>query len=120
MKESTEQVYRQRTLRVQMFIQQHLDRDLPLEELARESYFSEYHFHRIFRVVVGEPGGDEFTTRIGALYGTAYILKIPRKFAGQKDLEFHDRHHDTYLSDPRRIPPERLKTILRHPVRKRS
>lgn len=55
MKESTEQVYRQRILRVQMYIQQNLDRDLPLEELARESYFSEYHFHRIFRAVVGEP-----------------------------------------------------------------
>ncbi|MBN2314523.1 MAG: AraC family transcriptional regulator, partial [Sedimentisphaerales bacterium] len=55
MKESTEQVYRQRILRVQMVIQQNLDRDLSLEELARESYFSEYHFHRIFRAVVGEP-----------------------------------------------------------------
>jgi AraC family transcriptional regulator len=55
MKESTEQVYRQRILHVQMYIQQNLDRDLPLEELARESYFSEYHFHRIFRAVVGEP-----------------------------------------------------------------
>ncbi|OHB80148.1 MAG: hypothetical protein A2Z25_07105 [Planctomycetes bacterium RBG_16_55_9] len=55
MKESTEQVYRQRILRVQMYIQQNLDRDLPLEELARESHFSEFHFHRIFRAVVGEP-----------------------------------------------------------------
>ena len=40
---------------MQMVIQQNLDRELPLEELARESYFSEYHFHRIFRAVVGEP-----------------------------------------------------------------
>jgi AraC family transcriptional regulator len=55
MKKSTERVYRQRILRVQMYIQKNLDRDLPLEELARESYFSEYHFHRIFRAVVGEP-----------------------------------------------------------------
>ena len=55
MKKSTEQLYRQRTLRVQMYIQQNLDRDLSLEELAKESHFSEYHFHRIFRAVVGEP-----------------------------------------------------------------
>ncbi len=27
-------------------------------------------------------------------------------------------HHDIYLNDPRRIPPERLKTIVRIPVRK--
>ncbi|MFQ8600807.1 MAG: GyrI-like domain-containing protein [Oscillospiraceae bacterium] len=26
------------------------------------------------------------------------------------------RHHEIYLSDPRRVPPERLKTVLRHPV----
>jgi hypothetical protein len=30
---------------------------------------------------------------------------------------FHDRHHEIYLSHPRRVPPERLKTILRHPVK---
>ncbi|MHC4748886.1 MAG: AraC family transcriptional regulator [Planctomycetota bacterium] len=54
MKESTEQLYKQRILHVQMYIQQNLDRELSLEELARESYFSEYHFHRVFRAVVGE------------------------------------------------------------------
>ena len=26
-------------------------------------------------------------------------------------------HHEIYLSDPRRVPPERRKTVLRHPVR---
>lgn len=39
-------------------------------------------------------------------------------FVEQKGLEFHGLHHEIYLSDPRHIPPERLKTILRHPVRK--
>ena len=34
MKESTEQIYRQRILRVQMYIQDNLDRALTLEELA--------------------------------------------------------------------------------------
>lgn len=27
------------------------------------------------------------------------------------------RHHEIYLSDPRRTAPEKLKTVLRHPVR---
>ena len=166
----------------------------------------------------GEPGGEEFSAKIGALYGIAYTIKMPRKFAGKQDytigklecllwvddeqqdfsttdpaqwnwkflirtpdfvednelktaaetllkkgkepevrqvalefltegmcvqmlhigpydkegetveqmeafakqqnMEFHGRHHDIYLSDPRRVPPERLKTILRHPVKK--
>jgi len=38
-------------------------------------------------------------------------------FAEEKSLTFHSHHHEIYLSDPRRVPPERLKTILRHPVR---
>ncbi len=168
----------------------------------------------------GEPGGHEFTEKVGALYGTAYTMKMTRKFTGKQDyticklecqlwvddegqdfsstdpkqwnwkflirtpdfvqdndlntaietllkkgkepqvrqvslefleeglcvqmlhigpydkegetvtqmeafarqqgMEFHGRHHDIYLSDPRRVPPERLKTILRHPVRNHS
>jgi hypothetical protein len=46
------------------------------------------------------------------------ILKMAA-FADEQGLEFHGRHHEIYLSDPRRIPPDRLKTILRHPVRKK-
>lgn len=37
-------------------------------------------------------------------------------FAEGKGLHFAGAHHEIYLSDPRRVPPERLKTILRHPV----
>jgi hypothetical protein len=37
-------------------------------------------------------------------------------FAEKQQLQFAGRHHEIYLSDPRRVPPERLKTILRHPV----
>jgi hypothetical protein len=39
-------------------------------------------------------------------------------FAEQQGLALHGRHHEIYLSDPRRVPPEKLKTILRMPVRK--
>ncbi len=28
------------------------------------------------------------------------------------------RHHEIYLSDPRKVAPEKLKTVIRHPVRK--
>jgi hypothetical protein len=166
----------------------------------------------------GEPGGPEFTDRIGALYAVAYTVKMTRKFSGLQDhvvcklegqwwvdgqcqdfanvpreqwnwrlmirtpkivtppelqqaaatliekgkapnaglvklesfteglcvqmlhvgrydresetigqmksfgdengLEFYGRHHEIYLSDPRRVPPEKLKTILRIPARK--
>ncbi len=32
-------------------------------------------------------------------------------------LTFGGKHHEIYLSDPRRVAPEKLKTILRQPVR---
>lgn len=35
------------------------------------------------------------------------------------DLEGSRAHHEIYLSDPRKTPPERLKTVLRIPVKMR-
>lgn len=37
--------------------------------------------------------------------------------AREAGLKLHGRHHEIYLSDPRRVAPARLRTILRHPVR---
>jgi hypothetical protein len=36
----------------------------------------------------------------------------------ESGLEFKGPHHEIYLSDPRRVGPERLRTILRHPARR--
>jgi len=30
------------------------------------------------------------------------------------------RHHEIYLSDPRKVAPEKLRTVIRHPIRKLS
>ncbi len=167
----------------------------------------------------GAPGSDEFSAKIGALYGSAYTIKMTRKFAGMQDytvcklecqywldgdsfdfgntpqekwnwkflirtpdfvedndlntaaekliakgkpqevkqvklesiseglcaqalhvgpydkeeetltkmmdfaseqgMEFHGMHHEIYISDPCRVAPEKLKTILRMPVKKK-
>ncbi len=37
-------------------------------------------------------------------------------FMKDNNLVVNGRHHDIYLSDPRRVEPERLKTLLRQPV----
>ncbi len=34
------------------------------------------------------------------------------------DMSGARRHHEIYLSDPRKVAPEKLKTVLRHPVRR--
>jgi hypothetical protein len=39
-------------------------------------------------------------------------------FAQAKGYDFADTHHEIYLSDPRRVAPEKLRTILRIPVRR--
>ncbi len=54
MKPSTLKDYKERMLRVLIHIQEHLDDEPDLEELARIACFSMYHFHRIFRGMLGE------------------------------------------------------------------
>lgn len=34
------------------------------------------------------------------------------------DIDDTRRHHEIYLSDPRKVAPEKLKTVLRHPIRR--
>jgi hypothetical protein len=38
-------------------------------------------------------------------------------FARAHGLRPRGRHHEIYLSDPRRVAPAKLRTILRQPVR---
>jgi hypothetical protein len=43
-------------------------------------------------------------------------VALMRAYTDQNGLQFCGPHHEIYLSDPRRVPPEKLKTILREPV----
>jgi len=54
MKTITLQDYKQRMLRVLVHIQQQLDGPLSLEALAQLAHFSPYHFHRVFKGMLGE------------------------------------------------------------------
>ena len=54
MKQSTEQDYYERIVRTLVYIQRHLDDHLELEDLASVAAFSRFHFHRVFRGLVGE------------------------------------------------------------------
>ncbi len=51
---ATETDYHQRMLRVLIHVQQNLDQPMSLDELAAIARFSPYHFHRIFRGMIGE------------------------------------------------------------------
>jgi AraC family transcriptional regulator len=54
MKAVTLDDYKRRILRVLVRVQQHLGEPLELEELARLACLSPYHFHRVFKGMVGE------------------------------------------------------------------
>jgi len=54
---------------------------------------------------------------VGPYDAEAAAIDAMKQFAADGGLEFRGHHHEIYLSDPRRVPPERLRTILRMPVR---
>ncbi len=37
-------------------------------------------------------------------------------FAADNGYRLHGRHHEIYVGDPNRASPDKLRTILRHPV----
>jgi AraC-like DNA-binding protein len=63
---STSQDYHERILRVLLYIQQHLDDDLGLEDVAAAAAFSPFHFHRIFRGLVGETLGEQVPVSVSS------------------------------------------------------
>lgn len=68
------------------------------------------HFHEGLSVQILHVGpySDESRTQ-----------KIIHGFTTDQGYRLRGKHHEIYLSDPNRTAPEKLKTILRHPVEKR-
>jgi hypothetical protein len=54
---------------------------------------------------------------VGPYDKEAPTIAAMKAFAESKGRRFHGRHHEIYLSDPRRVAPAKLRTILRQPVR---
>ncbi|MFN2145179.1 MAG: GyrI-like domain-containing protein [Anaerolineales bacterium] len=46
------------------------------------------------------------------------LSRLHHEWMPQNGLDFNGKHHEIYLSDPRRVAPEKLKTVLRQPVKK--
>lgn len=53
---------------------------------------------------------------IGAYETENKSVALMQTFAEAKGFKLSVPHHEIYLSDPRRVPPEQLKTILRVPM----
>ena len=47
------------------------------------------------------------------------LARLHDEWMPQQGLTFNGLHHEVYLSDARRTAPEKLRTVLRQPVRPR-
>lgn len=80
-------------------------KDLPaLEKIRLESY------HEGLSVQILHIGSydDEGPT----------ISRLHHEYMPQNGLQENGKHHEIYLSDPRKVSPEKLKTVLRQPVKR--
>lgn len=77
-------------------------RDLPAVQALRLERFDE--------------GRAVQTLHLGSYDDEAPVISAMHRFAEEHGHALRGKHHEIYLSDPRRTAPEKLKTILRQPV----
>jgi hypothetical protein len=91
-----------------------------LEELRRKRGDSPA-FERV-KLTRFREGSCVQTMHVGPYAAEPATLERMRAFMqenGLRDLVgLGGKHHEIYLGDPRRAAPDRLKTVLRHPVKK--
>jgi len=56
------------------------------------------------------------TLHVGSYDDEAPVLARMHDFVTASGLRLSGKHHEVYLGDPRRVAPEKLRTILRQPV----
>lgn len=57
------------------------------------------------------------TLHIGSYDDEGPVLeRMHHEFIPEQGYTLHGKHHEIYLSDPRKVAPEKLRTILRQPV----
>lgn len=64
-----------------------------------------------------EEGAAVQVLYIGPFSAEAPTIERMHDFIHASGKELYGKHHEIYLSDPRRTAPEKLKTILRQPMR---
>jgi hypothetical protein len=55
---------------------------------------------------------------VGSYDAEAPVIARMHAFINENGYQPSGKHHEIYLSDPRKVPPEKLKTVLRQPVKK--
>ena len=75
------------------------------------------------RLVIWKEGLCAQAMHIGSYDDEPATLAKLDEFVAQQgysiDINQERRHHEIYLGDPRKTAPQRLKTVLRHPIKKK-
>ena len=64
------------------------------------------------------PGTCVTMLHIGSYDDEAPNIQWMHSFAHEQGYELHGLHQEIYLSDPRKTAPEKMKTVLRQPIKK--
>ncbi len=87
--------------------------------LAKAAQKKELPFGRI-RILDLHEGPSLQIMHIGSYDDEAPTLaRLHHEVMPERGLTWNGRHHEIYLSDPRKAAPEKLKTVLRQPVKPR-
>ncbi len=58
------------------------------------------------------------TLHVGPYSDETRTIRMLHAFVAEKGYRLRGHHHEIYMGDPRRSAPEKLKTIIRHPIEK--
>ncbi len=56
---------------------------------------------------------------VGSYSEEGPAIQLLHDYIMEQGYRMRGDHHEIYMSDPRRSKPEKLKTIIRHPIEKR-
>jgi len=91
---TTNEKYEQAILSTLVHVQTHLEGDLSLDMLAERVGFSAYHYHRIFREIIGEPV-KEYVRRL-RIERAAYRLKVSEETILHIALDAGFKTHESF------------------------
>ena len=94
---------------------------LDLDQQAREEVAEKKHLSALPKLRL-EPYPEGLSVQI--LHRGSYdeegpvLQRLHKEWMPENGYDFNGKHHEIYLSDPRKVEPEKLKTILRQPIQK--
>jgi hypothetical protein len=71
---------------------------------------------KLLRLAPFREGKAVQTLYVGAYANEGPVIEDLHRFIEESGHKLRGKHHEVYMSDPRRTAPEKLKTIIRQPI----